>query len=207
MNENRLMIKLLVVILIFAFAFFLLEFGIDRVRSDEYLILCASNLRTLGKALQLYANNYDGQYPPEDKWCNFLVEHTSVEKRYFFCKSAEDGSYSTKEPIDDRNFPAEVVFCNEYNDINGQHLYTYSIKWCHYAINPKAKPNSPADVVLLFETKHGWNQFGGPEILNDENHLKLEGRKGCNILFNDGSVKFIEPEQFGELKWKNEQKQ
>ncbi|MDH4239252.1 MAG: hypothetical protein OEW48_06790 [Phycisphaerae bacterium] len=68
---------------------------------------------------------------------------------------------------------------------------------CHYAINLNIKPNSPYDVVLLFETKGGWNQFGGPEILTFENHKG----KGCNVLFNDGSVRFVKPQEVGELKW------
>lgn len=71
----------------------------------------------------------------------------------------------------------------------------------YYAINPNAEPNSPADMVLLFEAKAGWNGFGGPEILTFENHYK----KGCNILFNDGHVEFIKPEQLGKLKWKIEE--
>jgi hypothetical protein len=70
----------------------------------------------------------------------------------------------------------------------------------HYAMNPNCEPNSPKDVVLLFETKGGWNQYGGPEILTFENHKG----KGCNILFNSGHVKFVKPEQVGKLKWKAE---
>lgn len=72
---------------------------------------------------------------------------------------------------------------------------------CHYAMNPNCGPNSPPDMVLLFETKGGWNQFGGPEILTTENHKP----KGCNILFNDGIVKFVKPERISELKWKVEE--
>ena len=68
---------------------------------------------------------------------------------------------------------------------------------CSYAINPNAEPSSPRDVVLLFETKGGWNQFGGPESLSTRNHR----RKGAYILFNDGSYRFTKPEQFGELNW------
>ena len=72
---------------------------------------------------------------------------------------------------------------------------------CHYAMNPNAEPNSPADMVLLFETKGGWNQFGGPEILTFENHRG----KRCNILFNDGHVEFIKPEDLDKLKWKEDE--
>jgi endonuclease/exonuclease/phosphatase family metal-dependent hydrolase len=68
---------------------------------------------------------------------------------------------------------------------------------CSYAMNPNCEPNSPDDVVLLFESKGGWNQYGGPELLNFDNH---EG-KGCNILFNDFTVRFIYPEEVAELNW------
>ncbi|MHC4156722.1 MAG: H-X9-DG-CTERM domain-containing protein [Planctomycetota bacterium] len=68
---------------------------------------------------------------------------------------------------------------------------------CHYAMNPDCEPNSPPDAVLLFETKGGWNQYGGPEILTTENH---EG-KGCNVLFNDGHVRFVPSDELSLLRW------
>ena len=73
---------------------------------------------------------------------------------------------------------------------------------CHYAINPYCEPTSPPDVVLLFETKCGWNQSGGPELLTLENH---DG-KGCNVSFNGGSIEFVRAERLGELKWVTEKK-
>ena len=69
-----------------------------------------------------------------------------------------------------------------------------------FAMNPNCEPNSPPDTVLLFETKGGWNQFGGAEILTTENHKG----KGCNILFNDGHTKFVKPEEFDKLNWGDE---
>ncbi len=70
---------------------------------------------------------------------------------------------------------------------------------CDYAINPKAKLNSSPDVVLLFEAEGGWNCVGGPELLNFENHQN----KGCHILFNNGNVEFITPDQISELTWED----
>jgi hypothetical protein len=70
----------------------------------------------------------------------------------------------------------------------------------NYAINPDCEPNSPNDVVFLFETKGGWNQYGGPELISFDNHV----RKGANVIFNNGRVEFIKPGDVGKLKWKAE---
>lgn len=72
---------------------------------------------------------------------------------------------------------------------------------CTYATNPDCEPNSPGNMVLLFETRGAWNQFGGPEILTTENH----GGKGCNVLFNNGSVKFVKTKDLTKLKWQSEE--
>lgn len=72
----------------------------------------------------------------------------------------------------------------------------------HYAINPNAQPNSPAEMVLLFETKGGWNRYGGPELLTTENH----DSEGCNVVFNDFHVEFVKPEAIEKLMWTVEEK-
>lgn len=70
---------------------------------------------------------------------------------------------------------------------------------CHYAMNPHCRPNSPQNTVLLFETKAGWNQHGGPELFTFDNH---KPRGGC-VLLNDGTVKFIRTkEELEQLRWK-----
>ena len=61
----------------------------------------------------------------------------------------------------------------------------------------KLGANAPPDMVLLFETRPGWNQTGGPEILTTDNH----NGNGCNILFNDGHVEFVRTEDINDLKW------
>lgn len=131
-------------------------------------VRCGDNLSYLGKAMLLYANDHDDQYPTPEKWCDLLIEYLTID-------------------LDETFF---------------QYLAKKKYRCC-YAINPNAEPNGPSDIVLLFETKGGWNQFGGPEILTFENH---KGR-GCNILFNNGRVEFVKPERLGELKWEVEQKQ
>jgi|WetSurMetagenome_2_1015567.scaffolds.fasta_scaffold637082_1 hypothetical protein len=67
------------------------------------------------------------------------------------------------------------------------------------AINPKAEPNSPSDVVLLFESTGGWNAHGQSELLAPTSN----GKPGCFISFNKGRTKFISPEQVKDLNWGN----
>jgi hypothetical protein len=68
-----------------------------------------------------------------------------------------------------------------------------------YAINPSCEPNSPADMVMLFETKAGWNQHGGPELFTFDNH---DPKGGC-VLLNDGTLKFVRTkEELAQLRWK-----
>jgi prepilin-type processing-associated H-X9-DG protein len=71
---------------------------------------------------------------------------------------------------------------------------------CNYAMNKnieKLGTKSPPDMVMLFETKPGWNQFGGPEILSTENHYS----EGCNVAFMDTHVDFVKTEDLNKLKW------
>ena len=71
----------------------------------------------------------------------------------------------------------------------------------HYAMNPDCEPNSPPDVVLLFETEGGWNQHDGPEILTTEKHRG----EGCNIAFADTHVEFVKTQGLSKLKWEAEE--
>lgn len=71
---------------------------------------------------------------------------------------------------------------------------------CHYALNVSSSDSHPR-LVVLFETKAGWNQVGGPELLTTDNH----NGKGCNVLFNDLTVEFVKTEELANLKWKAKQ--
>ena len=103
-------------------------------------------------------------------------------------------------PKHEGNYPPVSSWCDSIFLNGGESRYICPSAGqgrCHYAINPNAKKNSPDDMVLLFESNAGWNQFGGPELLNTENHRG----KGCNILFNDGAVKFVKKEDLDKLRW------
>lgn len=108
-------------------------------------------------------------------------------------------------------YPTKDIWCDlliEYADANEENFVCpgalKSGGRCHYALNPNCFPNSPNDVVLIFETKGGWNKYGGPELMTAEHHRY----EGCNVLFNSGRVNFIATYQGilqpDKLKWDNE---
>lgn len=136
---------------------------------------CSHKLRLLGEAILIYSNDNQGRYPEPNQWCDILLQSGQAERDHFLCPWIK---WKWKRQI----FPFQIP-------IN---------KKCYYAMNPDCEPNSPDDMVLLFETKGGWNRFGGPELLTTENHL---GRR-CNILFNNGRVEIFGAEELNKLKWK-----
>ena len=75
---------------------------------------------------------------------------------------------------------------------------------CKYAINPNAEPNGPPDLVLVFETNPGWNQYGGRELMLPQKHEK-KSSKGSNVLFVNGDIKFVKVEDVNGLKWEIEE--
>ena len=66
-------------------------------------------------------------------------------------------------------------------------------------MNPNCTIDSPDDMVLLFEAKAGWNQYGGPELFIFDNH----NPKGGCVLLRNGMIKFIRTEkELNNLRWK-----
>ncbi len=96
--------------------------------------------------------------------------------------------------------PSEVeLICPAIHDSNER---------CSYAINPACEPNSPGDVVLLFESKKPeWNQYGGAELINPKSHFRKNWfwgywYSGSCVLFNNGEEKFVAAKDFKKLRWK-----
>jgi hypothetical protein len=145
---------------------------VSQVRSSELLPQIRLRLECARNLRYLYTGlrgfGSDVAYPPAPTWCSVAVRR---------CVSRGD--------------PEKTVL---------EHLACPSVPTvgCHYAMNAKCKPDSPPDTVLLFETKDGWNQHGGPDMCTFDNH---DPKGGC-VLLNDGTVKFIRTEEeLHALRW------
>lgn len=131
---------------------------------------CMTSLAELYYA-SLHFLKENKKYPRPEKWCDVVIRNISPEYE----------PQLSKEEIE------ELLKCT-----------SAGAGKCHYAMNPNCEPNSPGDMVLLFETKAGWNQHGGPELFTFDNH---DPRGGC-VLLNDGTVKFIRTEEeLNALRW------
>lgn len=151
-----------------------------KIQLIELRIRCAANLKDLWNRFQLYdkaeknrikdsSNNDEIIYPPPTKWCDVMV-----------------AAFAS-------------IGMNDYWNMRPHICPSAGEGKCHYAMNPNCKPDSPPDTVLLFETKAGWNQHGGPKLFTFDNH---EPKGGC-VLLNDGTVKFIRTkEELQKLRWK-----
>lgn len=99
------------------------------------------------------------------------------------------------------NYPPPDSWCDSLKEQDCSKIYftcpTEKNILCSYAMNPNVNPNSPHDIVLLFESIPGWNQSGESELIDANNHIK----EGANVLFNGGYVEFITPKDFNKLKW------
>jgi hypothetical protein len=131
--------------------------------------ICANNLYCMGVDLRTMASE-GVAWPGPHEWCDVLLRRRLA-----------------KYPTAAERFARELV-CPAAGE--GK---------CHYAMNPRCTYDSPPDTVLLFETKAGWNQHGGPELFTFDNH----DPKGGLVLLNDGTVKFIRTEEeLKQLRWK-----
>jgi hypothetical protein len=108
------------------------------------------------------------------------------------------------------HYPSAQIWCDELLDFTGKDTYRYpqdfrknfncpgsKTEKSSYAVNSHATPESSPDTVLLFECNDGWNVSGGPELVTFENH---QG-KGCNVVFVNLEIKFVDKKDFKELKW------
>jgi prepilin-type processing-associated H-X9-DG protein len=141
--------------------------ALARTRQIAFRMHCAANLNQIGCMMLMYANDNEGKFPAADRRCDLLIEHEGAKRSTFHCK----GSASP------------------------QHTCTYAMNKNIENFDKESK--APPDMVLIFESKPGWNQSGGPEMLTTDNH---QG-DGCNILFVDCHVEFIKKQNLDELKW------
>ncbi len=135
----------------------------------------------------LYTRDHDGRFPSPSKWCDLLPDTIRINQGTFQCPGIRPRADRYKYPLE-LDLYSRWRFAQRFGGLDAD-----------YAMNPYVEGVSAnEDTVLLFETRPGWNQTGGPEILTMASH----GGGGCNVLFKAGNVEFVKTEDLGKLRWK-----
>jgi prepilin-type processing-associated H-X9-DG protein len=186
-------------------AFFLVMLmpPLEKIHPIAKSIVCATNLKGLGTALYVYANDYDDRLPPED-WCDLLIMEADVSPKSFICPVSEEiegeSSYAMNRSVAGKKLdelPGNIVLLFETSigleadprttPIQERRHYDFlsgSGRW--YAENHQVH-------------KDRWNQYGGAgDVLIRHDESKPAG---CNVLFADGHTEFVPADKIAGLKW------
>ena len=119
--------------------------SLNRARETANRVKCASNMRQIGQALMLYANQNHGVYPPK---LEDLITAQLLDGQSFVCPSSDDTVAPGSGNAQATNLSA------------GGHLsYVY--------IGQKLSPSAPADQVLVYELPSNHNNDGGNFLFAD----------------------------------------
>jgi len=172
---------------------------------------CGTHLSGLGKSIMIYSNDNKYLYPDPNSWCDLLILFADAGTRIFLCDQSNaivgESSYAMNinlkgKTLEQVDLNTVVLFETIYGkDPNGRNV-NVSSRYSYKVLKEKGE-----DVGFFGENherskvyKNRWNQAGGPGMLTAENHKD----KGANILFADGSVRWIPKEDFNNLNWGQE---
>ena len=88
----------------------------DILPNQTPLIACRSNLKLLGLALQMYADENSGSYPQPEKWCDLIKPYYKVEKIFHCPAIKEVKCYYAINPNCEPNSPPDTVLLFETKD-------------------------------------------------------------------------------------------
>lgn len=111
---------------------FLFITALPRIRSIAPRMVCGSNIAAIGRAMLLYANDYNGMLPTPSKWCDLLIEHGNVTKEQFKCRGMKRGpcNYAMNKNVEKIgiNGPPDMVVLFEtypgWNQAGGSEILT-----------------------------------------------------------------------------------
>ena len=107
--------------------------ALARVRQIAFRMVCGQNMFGLGKAMLIYANDYDDKYPIQTEWCDLLMKYADVPREGFRCKGALEGpcNYAMNKNVwnfSKRDIPPDMVVLFEthpgWNQVGGPELLT-----------------------------------------------------------------------------------
>lgn len=68
--------------------------ALSKVKHIAKGVVCSTNVKGLGVAIQVYMNDYDGRFPTPEQWCDLLIEKADVSEQSLACPSDTAGAFS-----------------------------------------------------------------------------------------------------------------
>lgn len=159
----------------------------------------SSNMNKIASAMLMYANDYEGRLPDPNHWCDILLEHGYIGPENLYMPTIGiRWPYGGNWPFGLGNWPPKEGA--NINFLPGSVIIWPSarIGKCDFAMNRNCRTFPvKEDTIILFVSKPGWNQSGGPELATMA-HFKGEGI----LVYSDkeGSY-FVPKEHISELSW------
>ena len=189
------LVELLVVIGIIAILIALLFPVFSRVREQARRTKCLSNLRSLGQAAFIYANNHKDRLPNGNGQDVFDDPMAANWVMVNFADEVKDGRVF-RCPSDKNEVEPEVIrnaFQNEPESARISYEF-YSLFW--------PSREGPKLAKLKGQAPIAWDLDGGPRDATlpgagEENH----GPKGGNVLFSDGHAEWRDVMEWESESW------
>jgi prepilin-type N-terminal cleavage/methylation domain-containing protein/prepilin-type processing-associated H-X9-DG protein len=183
------LVELLVVIGIIALLIGILLPTLSRVQQQSRKTACLSNLRQLGTALILYANENRGRLPNGNAptvWDDYDGANRMITEFNATCVKSAKVFYC---PADQDSPPEKILTADQKLPNSGRVSYDfYSLYW--------APEYGPLLVKLLGQAPLVWDLNGGNISGSVENH-----KKGGNVVYADGHAGWQEDRQWEKPNW------
>lgn len=211
-KKERWNVRITVLLAIFLVILLIIALWWPRITCDHrdwdkwHLHLCAIKLQGLGKAMEVYTQDYRGYLPTGSQWCDLLILHEDISPSSLHCNKSDartgECSYAINKYVAGKwifCLPKQTVllFETDYGAGIRDENFDYRIP----DINITTVNNISVAIRNPKLNKLQWNQVGDVNILYTKYHKK----DGCNILFVDGTVEFVKTEDIAKLLWDPEQ--
>jgi len=203
------LIELLVVIAIIALLMGILMPALARVRKMAQQVVCGTNLKGIGTAVQVFAGDFNQKYPKpnNDIWGPTAIGEGTITSAFyklinngytnpdqFICKS--DG---TTVPLELSNFSTVITSFAQGDDFGDKDprsycSYAYHCPFGQDALSPESDPGMALaadwNPFLGNSNVSGFDPASTDSDLRKAANCEAHEKEGQNVLFNDIHVKF-----------------